>query len=142
MISDELMDIVKFLIRHEEAMHFPEAATKEQIDAFEKKSGVLLPEKLKEWLLLSDGGEFFLPGGLQLYGVAHKPVIDVDDNDRPDDHYVVIGALASGDPLLYEKTGEKISIYNREAGRIEEDETYPDFFSFLKDLPNVFGIGG
>ncbi len=142
MISDELMDIVKLLIHHEEEMQFIEAATEEQIETFENEKGFLLPEKLKEWLLLSDGGEFFLPGGLQLYGVAHKPVIDIEDNDRPDDHYVVIGALASGDPLLCEKNSERISIYNREAGKIEEDETYLDFFEFLKDLPNVFGIGG
>lgn len=41
----------------------------------------MLPSKFKEWLLFSDGGECFLPAGIQLYGVAHKPLIDVNDND-------------------------------------------------------------
>ena len=47
-----------------------------------------------------------MPAGVQLYGVSHKPLIDVNDNDRPDDSYIVIGALASGDPILCERKGE------------------------------------
>ena len=38
------------------------------------------------------------------------------------ENYVVIGALASGDPIMFEKGKEQISIYNREDDRIEEDE--------------------
>lgn len=38
-----------------------------------------------------------------MYGVAHKPLIDIEDNDRPDDNYTVIGALASGDSILCKK---------------------------------------
>jgi hypothetical protein len=54
----------------------------------------------------------------------------VNDSDRPDENYIVIGALSSGDPIVYEKAGEKISIFNHEAGRIEDGETYTDFFAF------------
>ena len=28
------------------------------------------------------------------------------------------------------------------ADRIEPDETYSDFFAFIKDLPSILGIGG
>ena len=71
-----------------------------------------------------------------------KPVIDVNNNDRPSNEYMVIGALASGDPILCEKAGEKIAVYNQEAGRIEDDEIYDDFIAFLNDLYDLLGIGG
>lgn len=140
MISGELKEIIDQMNKQGK-MNFLEAATEEQIAKFEEKNGIQLPSKYKEWLLYSDGGEFFLPAGVQLYGVAHKPVIDVEENDRPDDSYVVIGALASGDPIMCTKNGEKIAIYNSEAGRVEEDEVYEDFISFLKDLYDLLGIG-
>lgn len=140
MISEELQQIVdKF--KEQGKMAFLEAATQEHIDTFEKENGITLPVKYKEWLLFSDGGEFFLPAGIQLYGVEHKPVINVKNNDRPSDDYIVIGALASGDPILCEKTGEKIAIYNQEAGRIEDDEIYDDFIAFLNDLYDLLGTG-
>lgn len=123
-------------------MAFLNAATEEQIEKFEKMHDISLPTKYKEWLSFSDGGEFFLPAGVQFYGVAHKPLIDVDDDDRPGENYIIIGALASGDPILFEKGKENISIYNHEEGRIEEDETYEDFYTFLNDLDGILGIGG
>ena len=122
-------------------MKFNEGATEEQIAEFEKEHEIVLPLKYKEWLSFSDGGELFLPAGVQFYGVAQKPVIDVNDNDRPEDKYIVIGALSTGDPLLFEKGTEKIAIYNHEAGRIEEDEIYDDFYTFLKDVYDLLGIG-
>lgn len=140
MLSDELKKIVEQLVNQGKT-NFPDGAAEGQIAAFEKQNKITFPPKFREWLLFSDGGECFLPAGVQFYGVSHKPLIDVNDNDRPDDTYIVIGALASGDPILCERKGERISIYNREAGRIESDETYPDFFSFLGDLYNLLGIG-
>ncbi len=141
MLSEELKVIVdKF--NEQGKMNFLDETTEEKILAFEKENDVTLPPKYKEWLLFSDGGELFLPAGIQLYGVEHKPLIDVNDNSRPSEEYVVIGALASGDPILFKKGSEKISIYNQVAGRIEEDEVYDDFFAFLSDLYNLLGIGG
>ncbi len=140
MIFDELKEFVK-QINNQGKMQFLEAATEEQIKQFEKEKEIRLPIKYKEWLRFSDGGEFFLPAGIQMYGVAHKPLIDVDDNDRPNDKYIVIGALASGDPILCEKEGERISIYNHTAGFIEDDEIYEDFFSFINNLYGLLGIG-
>lgn len=140
MISNELQQIVD-RFKEQGKMAFREAATQESIYTFEKENGITLPVKYKEWLLFSDGGEFFLPAGIQIYGVAHKPVINVKSNDRPSDDYIVIGTLASGDPILCEKTGEKIAIYNQEAGRIEDDEICDDFIAFLNDLYDLLGIG-
>lgn len=141
MISEEFKTIVDDLSKKGK-MDFFEGATEDQISQFEKDHHLSLPDKYKEWLSFSDGGEWFLPAGVQLYGVAHKPIIDVDEDDRPNDNYIVIGALSTGDPILCEKTGERISIYNHEAGKIESDETYEDFLCFIKDLPGILGIGG
>ena len=141
MISEELKAIIDKL-NGQGKMVFLEAATEEQISQFEESHKVKLPEKYKEWLQHSDGGDCFLPAGVQLYGVAHKPLIDVDCNDRPADSYVVIGALNTGDPVLFKKESEQISIYNQEAGQIEEDELYGDFFAFLNDLYDLLGIEG
>ena len=123
-------------------MSFFDGATEEQIASFEKDHDIVLPSKYKEWLAFSDGGDLFLPAGAQFYGVARKPIIDVDCNDRPSEKYIVIGALPTGDPLLYEKGSEKIAIYNQEAEKIEDDEIYDDFISFLNDLTSILGIGG
>lgn len=140
MISEELKMIVdKF--NEQGKMNFLEETTKEKISEFEKEHNVKLPTKFKEWLLFSDGGEFFLPAGIQLYGIEHKPLIDVNDNSRPSDDYIVIGAFASGDPILCKKAEETISIYNQEVGKIDEELVYPDFIAFLNDLYELLGIG-
>lgn len=141
MISNELKNVIDKLKNSQGNMDFLEGATKEQITIFEKRHKIKLPLKFKEWLTYTDGGELFLPAGVQLYGVAHKPLINVNDNDRPSNNYIVIGVLAYGDPILCEKTGEQISIYNHEAGRIESDEIYSDFFLFLNSLYDILGIG-
>lgn len=122
-------------------MSFVEPTTNTLIEAFEAKHDLQLPSQLKQWLLVSDGGDFFLPAGFQLRGVANRPLIDVDDPDRPDDSYIVIGTLSSGDPVLCEKSTERISIYNHEAGRIEDDESFADFLTFLTSLAATVGIG-
>ena len=139
MISEELKAIIDKL-NEQGKMAFLEAATEEEISQFEENHKVKLPEKYKEWLQHSDGGDCFLPAGVQFYGVSHKPRIDVECNDRPDDSYIVIGALDTGDPILFKKESEQVAIYNQEAGRIEEDDVYDDFFAFLNDLYNLLGI--
>lgn len=134
-------EAVADLLRSQGQMSFVEPTTDALIEAFESEHDRQLPSQLKQWLLFSDGGDFFLPAGFQLRGVAHLPLIDADDEDRPDDSYLVIGTLSSGDPVLCEKSRERISIYNHEAGRIEDDETFADFFAFLTSLADVVGIG-
>lgn len=141
MISKELTAIIE-QIKPQGKMRFLDGVTEYQIAEYEAKNNIKFPLKYREWLLFSDGGSFYLPAGVQMYGVEHKPIIDVSDNDRPSNNYIVIGALASGDPILCEKNGERISIYNHEAGRIEDDEIYEDFFAFLSNLYELLGIGG
>ena len=140
MISDKLKNIVD-TISEQGKMSFFDGVTEEQITRFEEENNVKLPTQYREWLTFSDGGECFLPAGVQFHGIEHKPIIDVNSADCPDDKYIVIGALSTGDPILCERDGEKISIYNLEGRRIEEDEAYEDFYSFLKDLYDLLGIG-
>lgn len=140
MISEELKTIVdKF---HEQGkMNFLPETSEEKIAAFEKQNNAKLPEKYKEWLMFSDGGELFLPAGIQLYGIEHKPLIDVNDNSRPSEDYIVIGTFATGDPILCKKNEETISIYNPEVGEIDDELVYQNFITFLKDLYELLGLG-
>lgn len=138
MISEELKKIIDTITALGK-MNFLNAATEKQIADYEEKNHIRLPEKYKEWLRFSDGGECFLPAGIQFYGVAHKPIIEIEDSDRPDDDHIVIGALASGDPIVFKKTEERISIYNQADQRIEDDETYEDFYDFLEDMYDMLG---
>lgn len=140
MISDELKQVIE-QIKDQGKMRFLEAATEEQIAMFEKENDIKLPTQYKEWLQYSDGGELYLPAGVQLYGVAHKPLIDKDDNDRPDDNYIVVGALASGEPVLFKKDEEKFYIYDHESQELDDDLTYDDFVALLNDLYDLLGIG-
>ena len=140
MISGELKKIIDRL-KEQGKMSFLEGATEEQISKFEKENDVQLPVKYKEWLQYSDGGDLYLPAGVQLYGVAHKPIIDFEDSDRPDDNYIVVGALASGDPILFKKKEEKFYVYDHESQELDDDLTYDDFFALLNDLYDLLGIG-
>lgn len=140
MISEKLKAIIDSLEKQGQ-MDFVEAATEEQLSDFEKKHSFSFPSKYREWLLFSDGGECYLPIGVQFYGVAHKPLIDINDNNRPDDSYVIIGGLPNGDPVLIKKGTETISVFNKEEGKIEEEEVYEDFFAFLNILYDYLGIG-
>lgn len=122
-------------------MIFFAGATEEQINGFELRYDIVLPSQYREWLKLSDGGDLFLPAGVQLYGVAHKPLIDVVDGKGDVDGRIVIGALMTGDPIICESNDETISIYNQEAERIEDDEQFADFLDFLNDLSGIVGEG-
>lgn len=139
MISNELQQIID-RFNEQGKMDFLEAAKEENVASFEKENNITLPAKYKEWLLFSDGGEIFLPAGIQLYGIEHKPIIDVNDDSKPNGKYIVIGTFASGDPILCEKTKENISVYNQEAGEIEDELIFPDFMVFLTELYNLLGI--
>ena len=140
MISDELKEIID-KIKDQGKMRFLEAATEEQISQFEKENEIQLPAQYREWLQYADGGELYLPAGVQLYGVAHKPLINIGDNDRPDDNYIIVGALSSGEPVLFKKDEEKFYIFNHESQELDDDLTYDDFVTLLNDLYDLLGIG-
>lgn len=140
MISETLKEIVESISKQGK-MLFLEGASDEQIGKFEDNNSIKLPSQYREWLHFSDGGECFLPAGVQFYGVNHKPLIEVNSNNLSEKKYIIIGALSTGDPILCENNAETISIYNLESGRIEEDEIYKDFHAFLNDLYDILGIG-
>ena len=140
MISEELKEILE-KIKNQGKMRFLDAATDEQIVQFETSNDIQLPELYKDWLRYSDGGELYLPAGVQLYGVAHKPLIDVDYDDRPDDNFVVVGSLASGEPILFKKNEEKFYIYDHGSQELDDDLTYDDFLVLINDLYDLLGIG-
>lgn len=140
MLSEELKSIVD-RFKEQGEMDFFEGTAEEKINEFENENKIKLPAKYREWLMFSDGGELFLPAGVQLYGIEHKPLIDVSDNSRPNDDYVVIGVFPTGDPVLCKKTDETISVYIQENAEIDEDLVYSDFVSFLNDLYELLGLG-
>ena len=129
------------LLQKQGEMNFLDGTTEETISTFEKEKKISLPQKYKEWLLFSDGGNIFLPAGVQLYGIGHKPFINIEDKDRPDDDYIVIGRMAWGEPVVFKKGEEEIAIYDHETGKIDDDVRYEDFYVFLKGLYDLLGIG-
>lgn len=135
-ISNELHEIIKKM-EAQGKVNFKTSATEEQIKEFENKHNIALPKKYKEWLLFSDGGECYIPAGIQLYGVISKPLIELQNDDGISDDYIVIGALPQGDPIIFKNNHEHISIYNLETGKIEKDETFDDFFEFLRNLYEI-----
>ena len=136
---DELTSIINKLKESGE-MSFYEGVSEEQIDNFEKEKGVVLPIRLREWYMFSDGGELFRPAGVQLYGVLHKPTLDLDDDDRPSTDFFVIGRLSDGEPILCKKNSEEICIYDHEADTIRANDKFADFFVFIEELPKILGI--
>lgn len=88
-----------------------------------------LPDQYKEWLSYSDGGEIFPPTGIQLYGVSHKPLINWQKNK-------VAGSFANGDVIAFR--GDEVIVISCETGDVTGK--YPDFFSFLKALPDILGL--
>ena len=139
MVSDRLKKIIN-TFRTQGVMNFLEPASEEQISQFEKKNGIRLPKQYREWLSFSDGGELFLPAGVQFHGVAHRPLIDVSEDRRPGDNYIVVGVLCAGDTLLYEKGSDKFAVYFPEVGELDENLIYEDFYDFLTNLYDLLGI--
>lgn len=121
-------------------MNFLDPATPEQISEFERKNGITFPEQYREWLSFSDGGELFLPAGCQLYGVAHLPLIDPSDGNRPDDSWVAVGAMCSGDAVIFEKESGRFAVYFAEEGRLDDSLVYKDYFTFLGSLYDLLGM--
>lgn len=137
---EQMKELIEVLKKQGKTKFFSGVNEKE-IQEFEDTNNIKLPNDYKAWLQFSDGGECFLPAGVQFYGIKQKPIIDITDDDKPDETYTIIGILSTGDPILCKKDSEEIAIYNHEAGVIEPDEKYKNFNAFLEDLPNILGIG-
>ncbi|MCD8159710.1 MAG: SMI1/KNR4 family protein [Clostridiales bacterium] len=72
MISEKLKLIVGKMNEHGTTAYL-EGASEDQVAQFETDHKITFPVKYREWLLYSDGGDCFLPAGVQFYGVARKP---------------------------------------------------------------------
>lgn len=108
---------------------FPPAST-EQIEEFEKKHNLVLPEQYKQFLYFSDGCCLF-NSDVQFYGVAHKPFIRTDF-DGVDEGYFIIGKTGYGDPICFtSNSGEKIIQYG------ESFIEYSDFKEFLNYVVQI-----
>ena len=135
--AKNMQEIIAMLHEHGK-MRFVAPVTEEEILKYEKENGILLPTQYRQWLMFSD--ELFLPAGIQLYGVSHRPAIDVNDDWCPDDKHIVIGSTSWGDPILCSKNSEVISIFNHDTGCIEDNDIYETFFDFLKDAESFADI--
>lgn len=140
-ISVRIQNVVNELTK-QGTMFFKDGVSESQICLFESEKSVVIPTQYREWLQFSDGGELFLPAGVQLYGVAHKPLIEPHENNSTEKTDYVIGRLSNGDPILCNSDSSSIKIFNEEAGKIEDDEVFLDFFTFIADLHLVLGVGG
>ena len=110
-----------------------------ELARFEAACGIRLPAPYRDWLQISDGGLLFPPAGLQLYGVAHKPLLSPADKGCPEG-YLPAGTMPYGDPILLEKETGRFALYNQERGEIAPEETFPDFLAFLDRLPALLGL--
>ena len=77
---------------------------------------------------------------MQFYGVAHMPLIDTEDDERPDGSYIAIGRMCNGAPVLFRKGSQKFAVYFSEDGEIDDDLVYEDFYAFLDDLYDLLGL--
>jgi hypothetical protein len=139
MITEELKKITDWLVSSGD-MCFLAPAYDDDISRFEYINKITFPEQYKEWLMFSDGGEIFLPAGVQFYGVSHKPIIEVGDENIPFDECIAIGSLSNGDPIIFKNGYEEIAIFNKEANRIEKDEVFENFFGFLNEIESILDI--
>ena len=137
---DNKLESIVNKLKNTGEMSFFNGVNEKDILNFEQVNSIKLPSELRKWYLYSDGGEFFLPAGLQLYGILHKPVIDINDTDKPSDEYYVIGRLSWGDPVLCKRNSDEIFVYNHENNVINEEESFSSFFSFLDNLGVFLGI--
>jgi hypothetical protein len=110
----------------EYAMEFEPGAIDEEIRQFEKNNDISLPELVKEWLRFTDGCCLFNTT-VQLYGISHKPYIDINPSAIEGD-YIEIGAFRFGDPICIVSNSQAIFQYG------ESVIEYADFKKFLETV--------
>ncbi len=120
-------------------MHFQPPTNEEDIYEWEKKYIIKLPADYKSWLLLSDGGEIFIPG-IQFYGICQRPVLHQnilnDQNDNLPTDLFVIGVFSFGDLLCFVKDEDTIIQWDHE--NWNEYMKWDNFLSFLTEMKELF----
>jgi len=122
-LSEIIKRINEITDTEEYSMEFFPGAKDDEIALFERENNVSLPEFVKEWLRFSDGCYLF--NIIQLYGVAHRPYIEIKP-EAVTGGYICIGALCFGDAVCCIENSPKIIRYG------ESLDEYADFKEFLE----------
>ena len=125
--------IKKITATDEYAMEFYKGASDEAITDFERKNKFQFPKSVKAWLKYTNGCCLF-DSTVQLYGVTHPPLIDVNPKGIGEG-YIEIGAFNYGDSICI--TGGQSKIFLCAETTIE----YSDFEDFLEYVIEI-GEGG
>ena len=128
-LSDLIQKITELTDPEEDNMEFFPGAGDDEILQFERDNNFTLPEQVKEWLRFTDGCCLF-DTTIQLYGVAHKPIIDTSPKGVTED-YVRIGGFNFGDLVCISKNSPKIIQYG------ETQIEYEDFREFLEHVIEI-----
>ena len=67
------------LLNEQGKMVFKSPVLSQEIEEFEINNAIKFPKEFCNWLKFSDGGEFFLPAGVQIYGIKNPPLIDINN---------------------------------------------------------------
>ena len=134
-VSDTFNDLSELICKINEItdsdeynMEFFAGATDDEIAQFEVNNGVKFPELVKEWLRFTDGCNMF--NIVQLYGVSHKPFIEIKPEGVPGE-YIGIGALCFGDAVCFLEDSPKIIRYGE---TIIEYENFIEFLEYIIEL--------
>ena len=125
--------IRKITATDEYAMDFNQGSSDKEIADFETKNKLVFPESVKDWLKYTDGCCLF-NSTVQLYGVIHTPLIDVEPKGV-DNGFIEIGAFNYGDSVCIKS--EQSTIFLCGETIIE----YSDFEEFLEYVIEI-GEGG
>lgn len=103
-IQEEIEEISNMseLFEDECKSDFFKGATETEIQHFEHKNKIIIPESYKSWLRFSDGGEIFNTL-VQFYGVAHKPFIKASYLDLPEDLVCIGSYIGDGQYVCFSK---------------------------------------
>ena len=127
LLKKEIEEIVRLCEELDDidGSEFSLPATKEQIDTFEKDTGIEIPPLYKEWLEFTASCDIF--GGLvQLF----MPSADGYYNKYVSDDYVVIGTMiGDGEKICFSKITGKIVRYNH--GNVSEMKDFRSVLNWI-----------
>ena len=129
-----LIEKIKAIVATDEyAMEFSPGTTEKAIADFESINKISFPKLVKNWLKYTDGCCLF-NSTVQLYGVAHTPLVDVNPKGVTSG-FVEIGAFNYGDSICFVSGQEAIFLCG------ETVIEYKNFEEFLEYVIEI-GAGG
>lgn len=111
----------------DEASYFKEPATEEEINNWEKTTGVKIPESYREWLKLTSSCRICGTTATYFFPEINQPQFIPED-------YIVIGdVVGDGEVLCFSKEeGNFITYFEGEV-----DEEYEDFLDVLRETKRM-----